>query len=118
MIVFQGTSYQEANPAAHGGDELVPRNEWKAWSQAVQFSTTPSDWLVVRGAETGDDTTVMREVCRRIVGSRHFAGRSFSAADDFIYRTAEAQGVRAIQPTGAGSIPATTSPGSCATSAP
>jgi hypothetical protein len=125
-IVFQGTSYPEANPAAHGGNELVPRNEWKAWSKAVQLSkdtgahivfgdyaadcarmrfgksggrairhyryTTPSDWFVVRGAETGDDTTVMREVCKRIVGSVHFAGRSFSAADDFIYRAAEAYG--------------------------
>lgn len=54
--------------------------------------TTPGDWYVVRGAETGDDAMLMREVCRRIVDSGHFAGRGFSNADEFIYRCADAGG--------------------------
>lgn len=125
-IVAQGTNYPEVNPAAHGADVLVPRNEWAAWQQATRFGvgtgdhlwfgdyaadcatmifgngggrairhyryTTPTHWLVARGAETGTDTSVMRDVCKRIVDSGHFAGRAFSAADDFIYRTARVGG--------------------------
>lgn len=122
-IVFQGTSYPEVNPAERGGDILVPRNEWKAWSSAVRFGegtgnhllfgdyaadcarmlfgksgapairhyryTTPTDWFVVRAAQEGRDMTLMREVCQRILNSGHFAGQSFSFADDYIYRTAQ-----------------------------
>jgi len=125
-IVAQGTNYPEVNPAAHGGEDMVPRNEWVAWRQAVRFRadtadhlwfgdyaadcammafgngggrairhyryTTPTHWFVVRGAETGTDTTVMRDVCRRIVKSGYFAGREFSIADDFIFRTARNTG--------------------------
>lgn len=121
-IVPQGTSYPEVNPAEHGGDDMVPRNEWAAWRQATRFRmdtadhlwfgdyaadcavmvfgkgggrairhyryTTPSHWFVVRGAETGDDTSTMRDVSRRILDSGQFAGRTFSVADDFIFRTA------------------------------
>jgi hypothetical protein len=53
---------------------------------------TLEDWFVVRGAETGDDQTLMRDVCRRIVRGGYFAGRGFSSADEFIYRCAEAGG--------------------------
>jgi hypothetical protein len=124
-IVFQGTSYPDVNPAAHGSEHLVPRNEWAAWAQAVQFGkdtddhlvfgdyaadcarmtfsksggrairhyryTTPSHWFVVRGAD-GEDAAVMRQVSQRIVVSPHFAGRSFSAADDFIFQSAHGIG--------------------------
>lgn len=51
--------------------------------------TTTSDWLVVRGAKTGSDKEIMRDVCARIVASGHFAGASFSTADAYIARTAE-----------------------------
>jgi len=54
--------------------------------------TTPDNWLVVRGAEKGNDTTLMRDVSRRIVRSAHYAGRGFSRADEFIYQCAEAGG--------------------------
>ncbi|MFA5957675.1 beta family protein [Hyphomicrobium sp.] len=125
-IVAQGTNYPEVNPAEHGGEDMVPRNEWIAWRRAVRFRadtsdhlwfgdyaadcammvfgngggrairhyryTTPTHWFVVRGAETGTDTAVMREVSRRIVESGHFAGRAFSAADNFIFRTARTGG--------------------------
>lgn len=50
---------------------------------------TSEDWLVVRGADEGSDEFVMRDVARRVVDSGCFAGRSFSVADDFIYRLAE-----------------------------
>jgi T4 beta protein len=45
-IIFQGTSYPEKNPANHGEDELVPRNEWIAWSRAVRFSKHTPQHLV------------------------------------------------------------------------
>ncbi|WP_448040649.1 beta family protein [Bradyrhizobium liaoningense] len=51
--------------------------------------TTVDSWLVVRGTKTGDATQVMRDVCRRILASGHFAGRQFSSADDYIFRTAK-----------------------------
>jgi hypothetical protein len=120
-VVFQGTSYPEKNPADHGTDGLVMRNEWSAWSRGVHFNkgtadhlvfgdyaadcakmkfgksgapairhyryTTSDHWIVTRGAEDGGDKAVMREVCQRIVNNKHFAGREFSAADDYIYRT-------------------------------
>ncbi|MGO9174113.1 MAG: beta family protein [Rhodomicrobium sp.] len=125
-IIFQGTSYPEFNPADHSGHVLIPRNEWKAWSEGLRYSrntgdhlifgdyaadcakmvfgkscgrairhyryTNPTDWFVVRGANTGDDKSVMRDVCRRIIASGHFAGRQFSSADDYIYRTAKESG--------------------------
>jgi hypothetical protein len=120
-IVFQGSSYPEKNPADHGTDEVVMRNEWSAWSQGVHFNKNTADhivfgdyaadcakmkfgksaapairhyryatadhWIVARGAEEGGDKAVMREVCKRIVDSKHFSGREFSSADDYIYRT-------------------------------
>lgn len=50
--------------------------------------TTLDTWIVERGADEGTDAVAMREVCRRIVRSGDFAGRSFSAADEFIFLTA------------------------------
>jgi len=66
----------------------------KAGARAIRHYryTTPDDWYVVRGAETGSDATLMREVSRRIVHGGYFAGREFSSADTFIYQCAEANG--------------------------
>ncbi len=50
---------------------------------------TPESWLVVRGVATGKAELVMREVCERILKSGMFAGRGFSSADDYIYKTAK-----------------------------
>ena len=52
---------------------------------------TPDAWLVHRGAESGRDAAVMRDVCQRIVDSGRFAGRTFSSADDYIFRTASGE---------------------------
>jgi hypothetical protein len=49
---------------------------------------TETDWLVVRGENTGSDRQIMQRVCRKIVDSGHFAGAGFSAADSYIFRTA------------------------------
>lgn len=49
--------------------------------------TTESSWLIVRGAEIGDDRAVMHDVCSRIVKMHHFAGPDFSVADAYIDRT-------------------------------
>jgi hypothetical protein len=50
--------------------------------------TTSDAWRVERGDDEGKDAVAMRAVCRRIVASGDFAGRSFSAADEFIFLTA------------------------------
>jgi Beta protein len=49
---------------------------------------TETDWLVERGEETGSDKEIMQRVCRNIVDSGHFAGAGFSAADSYIFHTA------------------------------
>jgi hypothetical protein len=49
---------------------------------------TPQAWIVERGSNEGTDALAMRDVCCRIVNSKDFAGRHFSSADDFIFRTA------------------------------
>ena len=125
QVVFQGTNYPDKNPAEPGGCCAIPRNEWKAWREAVRFEPTTAEhmifgdyaadcatmvfgggggrairhyryvtshaWIVQRGAESGSDAAVMRDVCLRIVGSGAFAGRSFSSADDYIFRTARGE---------------------------
>ncbi len=50
--------------------------------------TTPSAWIIERSADDGKDAVAMREVCRRLVEGGDFAGRSFSAGDEFIFLTA------------------------------
>ncbi len=45
-IVFQGTSFPEVNPAAHGTTIQVPRNEWLAWKKAMSLSpNTPESFV-------------------------------------------------------------------------
>ncbi|WP_411901905.1 beta family protein [Methylorubrum thiocyanatum] len=51
--------------------------------------TTPSKWLVVRGVPSGAAKDIMRQVCNRVLNSGYFAGREFSSADDFIYKSAQ-----------------------------
>lgn len=51
--------------------------------------TTPDSWLVVRGSAEGQAAAVMRGVCERILRSGKFAGRGFSSADDYIFKTAK-----------------------------
>lgn len=45
--------------------------------------------LVVRGSDTGAFTSTMRDVCKQIVESKEYSGRSFSPADDRIWRNAK-----------------------------
>lgn len=59
--------------------------------------TTEDSWLNVRGSESGSNQPVMRDVCRRVLASPHFAGRTFSWADDQIYRIAR-EGANAGSP--------------------
>ncbi|WP_332773437.1 beta family protein [Phenylobacterium sp.] len=49
---------------------------------------TSDSWLVQRGPTSGRDEERMRAVCVAILASGHFAGRGFSSADDYIFRTA------------------------------
>jgi len=50
---------------------------------------TPDSWLVQRGSPTGNAESAMRDVCKKILASGHFAERTFSAADEFIYLCAK-----------------------------
>jgi T4 beta protein len=53
---------------------------------------TPEAWLVQRGPDTGTHAASMRKVCQKILASGQFAGRNFSSADDYIFRTAHNAG--------------------------
>lgn len=46
---------------------------------------TESNWLVVRADDTGDQTTLMKNVCERVVANVQFSGASFSEADERIH---------------------------------
>ena len=46
QMVFQGTNYPDKNPAEPGGSYTVPRNEWKAWRQAVRFDPATADHMI------------------------------------------------------------------------
>ena len=117
-IVFLGTNYPETNPAKAGQLVVHPRNEWRAWRQAVKFDpftaehmvfgdfaadcakidfggaggrpilhcryTTESDWLVVRGEDSGSHFEIMKNVFGRLVNSGKFSGAGFSEADLYI----------------------------------
>lgn len=48
-----------------------------------------ADTIVIRGAADGRDEDVMRDVCQRVLDSGHFAGQSYSYADDRIWRCAK-----------------------------
>ncbi|KCV33655.1 beta protein [Bordetella bronchiseptica 00-P-2730] len=50
--------------------------------------TTESNWLVVRAEDTGDQATLMKNVCERVVASAQFSSASFSEADERIYEIA------------------------------
>lgn len=54
--------------------------------------TTEDAWLIQRGASSGSDVDVMREVCRQIVSKKEYAGQTFSQADEYIYNTYIDQG--------------------------
>jgi hypothetical protein len=51
--------------------------------------TGKADTLVVRGSDTGSFTPTMRSVCRTIIESPEYAGRSFSPADSRIWGNAK-----------------------------
>lgn len=45
-IIFQGTHYPEINPAKDGTAEIWPRNEWRAWCEAVRFDPTTAEYMI------------------------------------------------------------------------
>lgn len=53
--------------------------------------TTRDAWIVERGDDRSTDAAAMRDVCQRLVESGDFAGRSFSAGDEFIFLTARGE---------------------------
>lgn len=46
FVVFQGTHYPETNPAKPGQTISHPRNEWRAWSEAVKFDPSTAEQMV------------------------------------------------------------------------
>lgn len=46
QVIFQGTNYPDKNPAEPGGSYMVPRNEWKAWCQAVRFDPATAEHMI------------------------------------------------------------------------
>ena len=45
-IIFQGTHYPEVNPAKDGMVEIWPRNEWRAWCEAVRFDPSTAEHMM------------------------------------------------------------------------
>lgn len=46
LIAFQGTHYPEKNPAEPGQTISHPRNEWRAWREAVSFDPSTEEHMV------------------------------------------------------------------------
>jgi len=46
LIVFQGTHYPEKNPANPGQTIIHPRNEWRAWREAVKFDPSTAEHMI------------------------------------------------------------------------
>jgi Beta protein len=46
VIAFQGTHYPETNPAKPGHTVSHPRNEWRAWREAVKFDPSTAEHMV------------------------------------------------------------------------
>lgn len=46
LISFQGTNYPEKNPAKAGQTVLHPRNEWRAWREAVKFDPSTAEHMI------------------------------------------------------------------------
>jgi hypothetical protein len=46
LIAFQGTHYPETNPAKPGQTISHPRNEWRAWREAVKFDPSTAEQMV------------------------------------------------------------------------
>ena len=73
---------------AHCGEMVFPKGPSGRAILHLRY-TTPELTLVVRGKKEGKDLAVMRDVFQRILDSGHFAGQSFSYADDRIWRGAK-----------------------------
>lgn len=46
LVVFQGTHYPEKNPAEVGQTITYPRNEWRAWREAVRFDPSTAHHMI------------------------------------------------------------------------
>ncbi|WP_186386088.1 beta family protein [Stappia sp. TSB10P1A] len=90
-IKLDGTSPEHLVFGDYGADSA--KFEFKKASGGIPIRhyryTTFDCWLVVRGSAEGQAEAVMRDVCERILRSGKFAGRGFSSADDYIFKTAK-----------------------------
>jgi hypothetical protein len=64
---------------ASGGTAPIPH---------YRYSTT-THWVVVRASDGAGVSDAMKEAAIRLVGSKHFAGPSFSSGDRYIAETAD-----------------------------
>lgn len=90
-IKLDGTSPEHLVFGDYGAD--CAKFEFRKASGGIPIRhyryTTPESWLVFRGSAAGQAEAVMRGVCERILGSGKFAGRGFSSADEYIFKTAK-----------------------------
>lgn len=89
-VKLDGASPEHLVFGDYGAD--CAKFEFKKASRGIPIRhyryTTSDSWLVVRGSAEGKAEAVMRGVCERILRSGRFAGRGFSSADDYIFKTA------------------------------
>ncbi len=86
-IIFQGSNYPEKNPALDNSSQLVPRNEWKAWSAAVDFDPATGEHLIF--GDYGADCSNMT-----------FGGKGAMAIRHLRYATPDSWLVQRGYPTG------------------
>jgi hypothetical protein len=46
LVAFQGTHFPETNPAKPGQTVSHPRNEWRAWREAVKFDPSTAEQMI------------------------------------------------------------------------
>lgn len=71
------------------GRMVFPRGKGGGRPKPHLRYTGKSHTLVVRGSDSGAFTPTMREVCKQIIENEEYCGRSFSYADDRIWRNAK-----------------------------
>ena len=77
--------------ADYGADCVISGFRVNSGGRAIRHLryTTPNEYVIVRGKDTGTDEQSMTDVCRRVIELENFAGLDFSYADYRVFRNAK-----------------------------
>lgn len=90
-VAFDSSTAEHLIFGDYGADNAVFRfsSGGGAPAQRHYRYATPKGWMIMRGSEAGKQSDVMRNLAKHLVQSEHFAGRTFSKADDSLFKIAE-----------------------------